>query len=154
MTSNTAVEKFDPTLWVWGTDNSKPRFLHTMLRVTDIDVSMNFYIDVLGMKKLDEKFDVPSRRVTAIFIGFESYEAGGCLELVNAWDAPPHTEGFGAAGHISIGVPDIHAVVKKVEAAGLKFSLQPTVLLEGGPHVAFFKDPDGYLVELLQTKRN
>lgn len=154
MANATLTSELNPKLWVWGTHDSKPRFLHTMIRVKDLDASLRFYIDGLGMKKLDEPFDVPVRRVTAIFIGFESYAAGGCLELVNYWDAEgPYSHGSGY-GHISIGVPDIDAMVARIEAMGAQFTLRPTVLLEGGPQVAFFKDPDGYMVELVQTRQS
>jgi lactoylglutathione lyase len=154
VTSATSATEYDPKQWVWGTDYSKPRFLHTMLRVKDLGAALRFYIDGLGMKQLGDRFDVPVRRVTAVFIGFEDYAAGGCLELVHYWDSEgPYTHGTGY-GHISIGVPDVEAMLVRLEAMGAEVTLRPAVLIAGGPKVAFLKDLDGYSVELLQTNRS
>jgi lactoylglutathione lyase len=154
MPMNNATAKFNPDLWVWGTHDKKPRFLHTMIRVKDFDAEFRFYVEGLGMKPLGDRFDVEVRRVTGIFIGFDDYAAGGCVELVQNWDADrPYSHGTGY-GHISIGVPDVPAMVTKLETMGAEVTLRPTVLIEGGPHVAFVKDPEGYSVELIQTRRN
>jgi lactoylglutathione lyase len=142
----------NPKLWNWGTNDSKPRFLHMMIRVADFDAALRFYVDGLGMKQLSDRFDVASRRVTAVYLGFESFDAGGCVELVKRWDDPgPYTHGSGY-GHIAIGAPDIEAMVAKLEAMGAEVSLRPTVLIDGAPRVAFVKDPDGYAVELIETR--
>jgi lactoylglutathione lyase len=152
MSDTSATKPLDPRLWVWGANDTHRRFLHTMIRVRDVDASLAFYVDLLGMKKLGEPFDVPSRRTTGLFIGFDSYAAGGCLELVRAWDAQgPYTHGTGY-GHISIGVPDMDELVARLDAAGVEFTLRPAPLLAGGPKVAFIKDPDGYAIELIQTQ--
>lgn len=153
MSSATSSDEFNPKLWVWGTEASKPRFLHTMIRVKDYDAAVRFYVDGLGMKQLGDRFDIETRRVTGVFLGFEDYAAGGCVELVQNWDAAgPYSHGTGY-GHISIGVPDIAAMVAKLEAMGREVTLRPTVLIAGGPRVAFVKDPDGYSLELIQTRR-
>lgn len=152
MTGPSDAGKHNPDLWYWGTADRQPRFLHTMLRVHDMEASLRFYTEVMGMKQLSERFDVPSRRVSAVFIGFDSFEAGGCLELVHDWDqAAPFAEGV-PRFHISIGAPDIEGLCARLEQIGVEFVLKPTVLLEGGPKVAFIKDPDGYSIELLQTR--
>lgn len=152
MTDSTVASKHNPDLWYWGTADRNPRFLHTMLRVHDLEASLRFYLDVMGMKQLSERFDVPSRRVTAVFIGYDSFEAGGCLELVHDWNQKtPFAEDV-PRFHISIGAPDIDALCGKLEKIGVTFVMKPTVLLDGGPKVAFIKDPDGYSIELLQTK--
>ncbi|MEZ5441768.1 MAG: VOC family protein [Lysobacterales bacterium] len=152
MTSTSPVS-YDDKQWVWGTDDSRPRFLHAMIRVRDFDAMLRFYTEVIGMKQLGERFDVPARRVTAVFIGFDSYAAGGCLELVHRWDVEePYTHGTGY-GHISIGTPDMAATVARFDELRVEFTLRPTVLLEGGPQVAFIKDPEGYSIELVQTRR-
>ena len=148
-----SVDAFDPKLWVWGARDESPRFLHTMIRVKDFEASMRFYVDGLGMTVLD-RFDVPVRRSTGVFLGFADYAAGGLLELAQNWDAEgPYSHGTGY-GHIAIGVPDIMAMVAKLEAMGSEITLRPKVLLAGGPHVAFAKDPDGYSVELIETRRS
>jgi len=125
-----------------------------MFRVKDLDKALKFYVDGVGMKPLGERFDVPVRRVSAIFIGFEDYASGGCLELVHSWDQEePYSHGTGY-GHISVGVPDVEEMLDKLVAMGAETTLEPTVLIEGGPLVAFFKDPEGYSVELIQTRRD
>jgi lactoylglutathione lyase len=147
-----ATENFNADLWVWGTADSGPRFLHTMIRVKEFDAALRFYIDGLGMKVLT-KFTVPVRRVDAMFIGFADYADGGLLELVRLWDHEgPHTHGSGY-GHISIGVPDVRATVEKLKGMGAEVTTPPTVLLAGGPLVAFIRDFDGYAIELIQTCR-
>jgi len=154
MTDSASATRYNPDLWYWGTADRNPRMLHTMIRVRDLDASLHFYIDVLGMKQLSDRFDVPARRVSAVFVGFDSFAAGGCLELVHSWDqTEPHTHGSGY-GHISIGAPDIEGLSRSLEQIGVGFTLKPTALLEGGPKVAFIKDPDGYSIELLQTRRD
>jgi len=145
---------FDPALWVWGTDDRVPRVLHTMIRVSDLDRSLAFYRDALGMHPFGERFDVPARRVTAQFIGYGDYREGGALELVKAWDQrAAHTHGSGF-GHVAIGVPDMAATVARLEARAVTFTLQPSALLPGSPQVAFIEDPDGYAIELIQTHRD
>lgn len=153
MSSTAPSDDFDPR-WVWGTNDSKPRFLHAMIRVKDFDAALRFYTDGLGMKQLSNRFDVEARRVTAVYLGFEDFSAGGCLELVQRWDVTePYTHGTGA-GHFCIGVPDMDAMVARLEGMGAQFTMRPTRLLEGAPLVAFFSDLDGYTVELIQTRRD
>ena len=153
MTSATSSEEFDPRWWNWGTNDSKPRFLHTMIRVKDFDAQLRFYTQGLGMKQLSDRFSVEARRVTAVYLGFEDYAAGGCVELVQRWDVEgPYTHGSGY-GHIAIGVPDIAAMTARLEAMGAEVTLRPTVLIAGAPLVAFVKDPEGYAIELIQTRR-
>ena len=140
-------------LWCWGKDATKPRFLHAMIRVKDLDAAERFYIDGLGMKVLD-RFDVESRRVSAIYIGFEGYAAGGVVELVSDWDAAgPFVHPTGYLHHFAIGVPDVAAMVAKLEALGAEVSLRPTIMKPGAPAAAFVKDPDGYSIELIQTRQ-
>jgi lactoylglutathione lyase len=147
-----ATESFDPAQWVWGTDDTHPRFLHTMIRVRDFEPALRFYIDGLGMKVLN-RFSVPVRRVEAMFIGFADYAHGGLLELVRLWDHEgPHTHGTGY-GHISISAPDLAGTVEKLSGMGAQVVTPPTILIPGGPKVAFVKDFDGYAIELIQTCR-
>jgi lactoylglutathione lyase len=148
------TEEFDPRWWNWGTNDSKPRFLHTMIRVRDFDAALRFYVEGVGMKQLSERFDVEARRVTAVYLGFADYAAGGCLELVRRWDVDvPYTHGTGY-GHISIGAPDVEAMLARLVAMGGKVTLPPTRLMAGAPYVAFLEDPEGYSIELIQTRRS
>ena len=144
---------FNPALWVWGADAPRPRILHSMVRVRDVDTSLRFYVDGLGMKLLG-RFDVESRRSTGVFIGYGDYSTGGVLELVDKWDdTGSYTHGSGY-GHVAIGVPDILATVARLAAMGVEVITPPTALMPGGPRVAFVRDPDGYELELIQTQRD
>ncbi len=152
MTSKTATAEYNPALWVWGETADKPRFLHTMIRVKEFDASLRFYIEGFGMKVLD-RFDIEASRVTLMFLGFDGYAAGGCVELVHPWDtAETYSHGTGY-GHISIGVPDVGEMVAKLQAMGVKVTRPIQVLVPGGPQIAFVEDPDGYQIELIQTLR-
>jgi lactoylglutathione lyase len=136
--------------WLWGDDRRKPRLLHTMVRVEDFDRALRFYVEGFGMKVLD-RFEVESRRASAIYIGFGDYDDGGVLELVRYWgDKGAYTHGTGY-GHIAVGVPDVAATVANLEAIGAEVALRPKALMDGGPAVAFVKDPDGYSIEIIQT---
>jgi lactoylglutathione lyase len=148
----TTTADYNPALWVWGEKGIKPRFLHTMIRVKNFDDALRFYIDGLGMKVLD-RFDIEVSRNTLMFLGFEGYDAGGCVELVHPWDAQDeYTHGTGY-GHISVGVPNVGEMLKKLTDMGFKMTRPITVLIKGGPEVAFVADSDGYQVELIQTER-
>jgi lactoylglutathione lyase len=153
MTDTTTADELDPR-WAWGTDATGPRLLHTMIRVRDFDAAMRFYIEGFGMKQLSHRFDVEARRVSAVYLGFGDYFNGGCIELVQNWDATaPYTHGSGY-GNISVGTPDLEGLLARVVAMGAEVTLAPTQLLEGAPLVAFLKDLDGYSVELIQTRRD
>lgn len=143
---------FIPAYWPWGTAAQAPRFLHTMLRVRDADASIHFYTEGLGMKVLD-RFDFEHGRFSLVYLAFDGYDGGGALELTYNWDqAEPYELGAGY-GHISIGVPDIAAAVDRLEKAGAEITTPPKKMVPGAPHLAFAKDPDGYMVELIQTNR-
>jgi lactoylglutathione lyase len=146
--TTTEVE-FDPQYWQWGVQDRAPRLLHAMIRVTDLEAALRFYIDGFGMKVLG-RFDVPSRRASAAYIGYASYDDGGLLELVHKWDDETVVPG---SFHVAIGVPDMPAALSRLEAAGATVEMAPAILVPGGPMVAFIRDPDGYSVELIQTRR-
>ena len=142
----------DPSLWVWGEDAERPRFLHTMLTVENFESAMRFYVDGLGMSVLD-CFDIEATRSTCVFLGFDGYDGGGCVELVHRWDPTGElTHGTGY-GHVSVGVPDVGAMVAKLESMGFAVTRPTEVLIPGGPEVSFVQDDDGYAVELIQTAR-
>ena len=135
------------TAWLRATKTATPKLLHTMLRIKDIDATLRFYVDGLGMRVLD-RVDVPVRRATALFVG---YGPDVCLELANRWEtdsAYSHGTGY---GHVAIGVPDVAAIFAKLEAMGVEVIQRPMALVENGPICTFVKDPDGYAVELVQT---
>jgi lactoylglutathione lyase len=147
-----ADDEFVPAYWVWGTDARRPRLLHTMIRVRDIDASLRFYVDGLGMKLLN-RYDFEQGRFSILFVGFGDYDEGGVIELTWNWDADGYTHGSGY-GHVSVGAPDIHETVRRLEGVGADITVRPKPQAPGAPLLAFANDPDGYAVELIQTCRN
>jgi lactoylglutathione lyase len=138
----------DYRAWMKNLNASKPQFLHTMMRVKNLDATLRFYVDGLGMKILD-CVEIESRRVTALFVGFD---VSASLELVHPWDAETaFTHGSGY-GHVAIGVPDVTSLVVKLEGMGFEITTRPVMVTETSPLVAFVKDPEGYAIELTQIK--
>lgn len=138
--------------WIWGKDAERPRILHSMIRVADLDASLHFYCDIFGMKQLS-RVDVEAGRFTIVFVNFSDDFDSGAIELTHNWDREEgYTHGTGY-GHVAIGVPDIHATCKRLRAAGVEITVEPKVMLPGAPALAFVKDPDGYAIELIQTAR-
>ena len=147
----TADTKLDESLWVWGTSATEPRLLHTMVRVRDLDRSLKFYCDGLGMRVLS-RFDSEQGRFSLRFLSFTDFASGPAIELTHNWDqAEDYTHGSGY-GHIAIGVPDIHAACKRLAEAGGTVTTPPKHMVPGAPALAFVKDPDGYPIELIQTR--
>ncbi len=138
-------------LWMWGRDVATTRMLHTALRVEDIERSLCFYVDGVGMKVI-ERINIAPRRVKVVFLGFEGddYRAGGFLELVHYLDHEGGYDHGTAFHHVSFGVADTRAVVAELEAAGTEIVV-PAAREGDGPWIAFVKDPDGYTVEFIQT---
>lgn len=125
------------------------RILHTMIRVKDLDRSLDFYTRLLGMK-LIRKSDYPGGRFTLAFVGFGDEESGAVIELTHNWDqAEPYALGSGF-GHVAIGVPDIYGACKKLEQEGVKIPRPPGPMKHGTTVIAFVEDPDGYKIELIE----
>ncbi|MEO6953266.1 MAG: lactoylglutathione lyase [Polyangia bacterium] len=124
------------------------RLLHTMLRVVDLDASLRFYTEVLGMKLLRKK-DYEGGRFTLAFVGYGDESDTAVLELTHNWDTKSYDLGD-AYGHIAIGTEDIKATVEKVRAAGGKITREPGPMKHGITVIAFVEDPDGYKVELIE----
>lgn len=140
-------------LWVWGTDATRPRLLHSMIRVRDIDASLGFYCDGMGMKLLD-RYDFEAYKFSILFLSFDDYGAGPAIELTYNWGVEePYSHGSGY-GHIALGVPDVKQTAMTLAEHGGIISKEPYVLVPGGPMMAFVKDPDGYSIELIQTHRS
>jgi lactoylglutathione lyase len=139
--------------WSWGVEDTAPRMLHVMLRIRDIDASLRFYRDGLGMHLLD-RHDVPQGRFSILFLSFAGYRDGpAAIELTYNWDqeeAYSHGSGY---GHIAIGVPDIEAAFARLIDHGGAAKTAPKQMIPGTPMLAFVTDPDGYAVELIQTRR-
>lgn len=126
------------------------RILHTMLRVRNLEESLRFYCDVLGMKLLRRK-DYPSGKFTLAFVGFDSEDKSAVIELTHNWEIDNYTLGD-AFGHIALGVDDVYTACKEIEAKGGKIVRPPRPMKHGTTEIAFVEDPDGYKIELIQLK--
>jgi lactoylglutathione lyase len=153
MSSERTTDDFNPRYWAWGENAVHARFLHTMIRVRHVDATLRFYLDGLGMKLLD-RYDFEGGRFSLLYLAFGDYESGGALELTYNWDAESDYSHGSGYGHIAIGVPDIHGVVGRLQSLGAPITVQPKKMAAGAPYIAFAKDPDGYQIELIQTRRD
>ena len=125
------------------------RMLHTMLRVRDLERSLAFYTEVLGMTMLRRK-DYPKGRFTLAFVGFGPESDHTVIELTHNWDTAAYDLGD-AYGHIALGVEDVYATCAAIQAKGGKVVRDPGPMKSGGSTVlAFLEDPDGYKIELIQ----
>jgi lactoylglutathione lyase len=124
------------------------RLLHTMLRVGDLERSLTFYTEVLGMRLLRRK-DYPDGRFTLAFVGYGDESDTAVLELTHNWDTSSYEIGTGY-GHIALGVDDIHATCEAMAAKGGRVVRPPGAMKHGTTVIAFVEDPDGYKVELIQ----
>jgi lactoylglutathione lyase len=125
------------------------RVLHTMLRVNDLDQSLRFYTDVLGMKLLRKK-DYESGRFTLAFVGYGDESSTAVIELTYNWDTHSYTLGD-AFGHIALGTDDIYGTCERIRGAGGKVVREPGPMKHGSTVIAFVEDPNGYRIELIQT---
>ncbi|MBD2101806.1 lactoylglutathione lyase [Leptolyngbya sp. FACHB-261] len=124
------------------------RMLHTMLRVGNLDKSLDFYCNVLGMQLLRKK-DYPSGEFTLAFVGYGDESDNTVIELTYNWDRDSYNLGD-AYGHIALGVDDIYATCEAIRAKGGKVTREPGPMKHGSTVIAFVEDPDGYKVELIQ----
>lgn len=139
-------------LWAWGSDAKAARVLHTMIRVRNVDASLRFYCDGLGMTLLD-RYDFEQGRFSILFLSYGDYDDGGALELTYNWDTENDYSHGSGYGHVAIGVPDIDDVYKRLESYGGELMKPPKTIMDGAPALAFVKDPDGYQIELIETRR-
>lgn len=125
-----------------------PRLLHTMLRVRDLDASLAFYCQHFGMKLL-RKQDFPGGEFTLAFVGYGDESDTAVLELTHNWGENDYDLG-NAYGHIAIGVEDAYAFCDNLKNNGVDVVREPGPMKHGTTVIAFVKDPDGYMVELIQ----
>jgi lactoylglutathione lyase len=123
------------------------RLLHTMLRVGDLERSLAFYTEVLGMRLLRRK-DYPGGRFTLAFVGYGDESDHTVLELTHNWDTSSYELGSGY-GHIALGVEDIQGVCAAIRDKGGRVVREPGPMKHGNTVIAFVEDPDGYKVELI-----
>ncbi|CAA7617065.1 lactoylglutathione lyase [Magnetospirillum sp. SS-4] len=126
------------------------KFLHAMIRVGDLDRSIDFYTRLLGMKLLRRQ-DYPEGRFTLAFVGYGGEADNTVVELTHNWDTPSYDLG-GGFGHLALGVGDIHAACARLESEGARIVRAPGPMKHGSTVIAFVEDPDGYRIELIQGK--
>lgn len=124
------------------------RILHTMLRVGNLEKSLDFYCNVLGMKLLRQK-DYPGGKFTLAFVGYGDESEEAVIELTHNWDTDSYDIGTGY-GHIALGVDDIYGTCDRIKAQGGKVTREPGPMKHGSTVIAFIEDPDGYKIELIQ----
>ena len=126
------------------------RVLHTMVRVGDLERSLDFYSNVLGMKILRRK-DYPDGRFTLAFVGYGDESSNAVIELTHNWDTKAYEIGSGY-GHIALGMENIYTACEAIREKGGKITREPGPMKHGTTEIAFVEDPDGYKIELIQLK--
>lgn len=126
------------------------RILHTMLRVGNLERSIDFYTRVLGMRLL-RRTDYPEGRFTNAFVGYEDESRAAVLELTHNWDIKSYEIGTGF-GHIAVEVDDAYRACEEVRKRGGKVTREPGPMKHGTTVIAFVEDPDGYKIEFVQKK--
>jgi lactoylglutathione lyase len=133
--------------------NSTPaasRILHTMLRVGDLERTLSFYVDVLGMKLL-RRDDYEGGRFSLAFVGYGDEETSTVIEFTQNWDTDSYDLGD-AYGHIALAAPDVYALCEELEKRGATITRPPGPMKHGTRVIAFVEDPDGYKIELVQRQ--
>lgn len=128
------------------------RILHTMIRVGDLQRSLDFYTQVLGMKLL-RKTDYPGGRFTNAFVGYDEESRSAVLELTHNWDTASYDLGTGY-GHVAIEVEDAYRACEDVKRRGGRVTREPGPMKHGTTVIAFVEDPDGYKIEFVQRKKS
>lgn len=126
------------------------QFLHTMIRVGDLQRSIDFYTEILGMKLLRQK-DYPGGRFTNAFVGYGDENENTVVELTHNWDTDSYDLGSGF-GHLAFGVEDIYATCDAMRVKGINITREPGPMKHGTTVIAFVEDPDGYKIELIEKK--
>ena len=124
------------------------RLLHTMIRVGELERSIDFYTEVLGMQLLRRQ-DYPEGRFTLAFVGYQPESEGAVIELTHNWDTDSYSLGDGF-GHLAVAVPDAYAACEQIRRGGGKVVREAGPMKHGSTVIAFVEDPDGYKIELIQ----
>lgn len=127
------------------------RLLHTMIRVGNLEKSIAFYTNILGMRLLRQK-DYPGGRFTLAFVGYGNEVDNSVIELTHNWDTETYDLGSGF-GHLAIEVDDVYEAAEKIRQQGGEIIREPGPMNAGTTIIAFVKDPDGYEIELLGPKQ-
>ena len=134
-----------------GINTDKFRFLHTMIRVKNLEKSKDFYTRHLGMKIMRET-EFPSGEFTLCFVGYGEEEGSTVIELTYNWGQEEDYDLGNAFGHLAIAVPDIYGTCEALEKEGVPVPRPAGPMKHGGSVIAFIKDPDGYMIELIERK--
>ena len=126
------------------------RLLHTMLRVGDLQRSVKFYTEVLGMKLL-RTTERPEQKYSLAFVGYDTEDRTAVLELTYNYGVERYDLG-GAFGHVAVGVPDVKKACERVRSAGGKVTREPGPVKGGTSMIAFVEDPDGYKIEFIESR--
>jgi lactoylglutathione lyase len=126
------------------------KILHTMIRVGNLERSLAFYTDVLGMRLLRRQ-DYPEGRFTLAFVGYSEESEGAEIELTHNWNTSSYDLG-NAFGHIALAVEDAYATCEQIKAKGGKVTREAGPMKHGTTVIAFAEDPDGYKIELIERK--
>lgn len=126
-------------------------YLHTMLRVKNLDASVKFYTGLLGMHEI-RRVEVAEGKYTLAFIGYGDEKSSTVLELTYNWGQDDGYDIGTAFGHLALGVPDVYATCAQLRKAGAKISREPGPVKFGTTVIAFIEDPDGYKIELIERK--
>ena len=126
------------------------RILHTMLRVGDLQRSIRFYTEALGMKLL-RTTDRPEQRYSLAFVGYDDESRAAVLELTYNYGVERYELGS-AYGHVAVGVPDVKAACDKARRLGGKVTREPGPVKGGTTVIAFVEDPDGYKIEFIESR--
>ena len=126
------------------------RLLHTMIRVGNLEKSIQFYTEILGMKLLRQK-DYPDGKFSLAFVGYGDEKNNSVIELTYNWDTDHYDLGEGF-GHLAIEVDDVYLATDKIRNAGGKIIREAGPMNAGTTIIAFVEDPDGYAIELLAPK--
>ena len=127
----------------------KARILHTMLRVKNLEASIEFYTENLGMNLLRRK-DFETGRFTLAFVGYGLEESDAVIELTFNWDQEIAYDIGTGYGHIALGVPDIYSTCRQLRESGARIIREPGPMKHGKTVIAFIEDPDGYQLELIE----
>jgi len=130
-------------------ESGKFRLLHTMIRVKDLEKSIDFYTRLLGMK-LTRRKDYPTGEFTLAFVGYGDESDSTVVELTHNWGQQEAYELGTGFGHLAIGVPDIYKTCEALAAEGVPIPRPPGPMKHGGSVIAFIEDPDGYKIELIE----
>lgn len=124
------------------------KYLHTMIRVNDLEASIKFYTELLGMN-LISKQDYPDGEFTLAFLSYGKTKDDPCIELTYNYGKSSYNHGD-AFGHIALGTDDIYGTCQKLKDHGVKITREPGPMKHGSTVIAFLEDPNGYKIELIQ----